>query len=117
MQITEMTFDDAAPVDSYGPDLFRIGGKVFRGAVLARGETVTKWAGLDDIAALLALRDDVDIILLGTGATMMPVPAPMREAVEAAGMGIDPMSTPAACRTYNVLLAEARRVALAALPV
>jgi uncharacterized protein len=37
--------------------------------------------------------------------------------LEEAGMGVEAMASPAACRTYNVLLAEGRRVALALLPV
>jgi len=43
--------------------------------------------------------------------------AGMRAALEAAGSGAELMSTPSACRTYNVLLAEGRRVAAALMPV
>jgi uncharacterized protein len=56
-------------------------------------------------------------VILGTGAEIALPPRALREAIEAAGMGIEPMASPAACRTFNVLLAEGRRVALAALPV
>jgi len=41
----------------------------------------------------------------------------LRQKIEATGMGVEVMNSPAACRTYNVLAAEGRRVALAALPV
>jgi uncharacterized protein len=41
------------------------------------------------------------------------VPGPAREALIGAGIGVEVMATPAACRTYNVLLAEGRRVAAA----
>ncbi|MCW1954481.1 MAG: MTH938/NDUFAF3 family protein, partial [Roseobacter sp.] len=44
-------------------------------------------------------------------------PADMRHKIEQAGMGVEVMNSPSACRTYNVLAAEGRRVALAALPV
>jgi len=37
--------------------------------------------------------------------------------LEAAGLGVETMASPAACRTYNVLLSEGRRIALALLPV
>jgi uncharacterized protein len=37
--------------------------------------------------------------------------------MEAAGMGVEVMSSPAACRTYNVLLSEGRRIAVLLLPV
>ncbi|MEL6220164.1 MAG: Mth938-like domain-containing protein, partial [Pseudomonadota bacterium] len=42
-----------------------------------------------------------------------PLPADVRQAIEAAGIGVEVMSTPSACRTYNVLLSEGRRVACA----
>ena len=51
---------------------------------------------------------------------MAPPPegfAAERAALEAAGAGVELMSTPSACRTYNVLLAEGRRVAAALMPV
>ena len=41
----------------------------------------------------------------------------MREALEEAGLGVEVMASPAACRTYNVLLSEGRRVGLALIPV
>jgi uncharacterized protein len=57
------------------------------------------------------------VIFVGTGAEMAHLPPALRSALEGAGIGVEPMNTPAACRTYNVLLSEGRRVALAALPV
>jgi len=45
------------------------------------------------------------------------VPRAFREALEAQGIGVEPMNTPAACRSYNVLLGEGRRIAAAVLPV
>jgi len=47
----------------------------------------------------------------------VPLPKALTARLEAAGVGVEVMSTPSACRTYNVLLGEGRRVALAVLPV
>ena len=55
----------------------------------------------------------VDILLVGTGAKFLPVPPALRQAVRAWGVAVEGMGTAAACRTYNVLLAEERRVAAA----
>ncbi len=117
MILSEMTFSGAVPVEGYGPGFFRFGGQLFRGPVLARGETVGGWGGLDDLPSLLAPAGEIDVLLLGTGAAMLPLPAGWRQALEEAGMGFEVMATPAACRSYNVLLTEGRRVALAAVPV
>ena len=65
---------------------------------------------------LAALADlDREIILLGTGARLrFPRPEIMRSLIQA-GVGVEVMDVQAACRTYNILLAEERRVAAALL--
>ena len=54
-------------------------------------------------------------LLLGCGARMMPVSPTLRQALKSVGISLEAMDTGAACRTYNVLLAEDRRVAAALL--
>ncbi len=117
MEISEIRFDDAAPVDAYGPGFFRIAGQVLKGPILLSAEAVTGWGGLEDTEALLALAGKVDVLFLGLGAEMTARPVQLIEALEAAGIGVEPMASPTACRSYNVLLADGRRIALAALPV
>ena len=117
MRINEVAYTDARPVEGYGPGFFRIGGQVWTGAMLTAAQGTTRWGGYEDAAALLALRTKIDVVLLGTGAEIAHIPADLREALEEAGMGVETMSSPAACRTYNVLVSEGRRVALAVLPV
>ena len=117
MQLTEITYHDARPVDGYGPGFFRVAGQVIEGAMLITSSSTRSWGGLADVAPLLALAGEIDVVLLGTGAAIALPSRDLREAIEATGMGIEPMASPAACRTFNVLLAEGRRVALAALPV
>ena len=115
MQMNEAGFSGVAPVDGYGPGFFRIGGQVHDGAVLTGPDGPGPWGGLDDRAPLMALAGRVDVLLVGTGAAIAPLPTDLRHALETAGVGVETMGSPAACRTYNVLLAEGRRVALAAL--
>lgn len=117
MRMSEIDFGAARPVDGYGPGFFRIGGEVLEGAVLTGSFGTSSWGGYDDQAALLALAGQVDVIFVGTGAEVAHLPAALRAALEEAGLGVETMNSPAACRTYNVLVSEGRRVALAALPV
>ncbi len=114
---TGIAFGQARPVDGYGPGFFRVGGEVLRGPVLLTASGARPWGGYADAAPLLALEGGIDVLLLGTGATIAHPPAPLRAAVEARGIGIEAMATPAAARTYNLLLSEGRRVAAALLPV
>jgi uncharacterized protein len=75
------------------------------------------WGGLTDWETPLTLAGRIDVLLLGMGAEIAHAPADFRNALEEAGIGVEVMNSPAACRTYNVLLSEGRRVAAALLPV
>jgi uncharacterized protein len=116
-RLTEIGFGAARPIDGYGPGFFRVGGAVIRGPVLVTAAGASAWGGYDDTAPLLALAGGVDVLFLGTGGAVAPLPAALRTALEAAGLGVEAMDSPAAARTYNVLLSEARRVAAALMPV
>ncbi len=117
MQLNEMRFDNATPIEGYGPGFFRVGGGVIEGAALVTVHGARGWGGYDDTAPLLELAEELDVIFIGTGAETAHVPPAFREQLEEAGLGVEAMNSPAACRTYNVLLSEGRRVAVAVLPV
>ena len=117
MRLNEIVFNDAKPVEGYGPGFFRIGGEVIHGAVIAAPSGTRTWGGFDDIGALVALTGETDVIFIGTGADIAHLPDGLRAQLEEAGVGVEAMASPAAARTYNVLLSEGRRVALAMLPI
>ena len=117
MRLTEISYDTAKPVEGYGPGFFRIGGQVLHGACLITPWDAGPWGGLEDVAAPLALAGKIDVLFLGMGKEIAHAPAEFRAALEEAGIGVEVMASPAACRTYNVLLSEGRRIALAVLPV
>jgi uncharacterized protein len=117
MRLNEVTFDDSRPVDGYGPGFFRIAGEVVTGAVIILPSGVTGWGGYDDRARLMDKADEIDVLFIGTGPEIAQIPRDLRAALEQAGIGVEIAASPAACRTYNVLLSEGRRVGLAALTV
>lgn len=117
MRLNEVTYSDALPVEGYGPGFFRIGGTAHDAPLALLPSGVTPWGGLDDPTPLLEAANQVDVILFGMGAEIAHLPAPLRDALEAKGIGAEVMSSPQACRTYNVLLGEGRRVGLAVLSV
>ncbi|MGB0534782.1 MAG: Mth938-like domain-containing protein, partial [Paracoccaceae bacterium] len=93
------------------------GGKVYHHALLLSGAGTSAWAGFEDAAQILSLAGQIDVVLVGTGAEISYIPAEFRRPLEEAGIGIEVMSSPSACRTYNILLSEGRRIAAALLPV
>lgn len=117
MQINEVNYGRAKVVDGYGPGFFRISGELVEGPLLLRPNSVAAWGGLEDRAPLFTLEGEVDVLFIGMGDEIAPLPAPLRGALEDAGIGVEVMASPPACRSYNVLLAEGRRIAAALLPV
>lgn len=117
MQISETYFGDAKPIEAYGPGFFRINDTVIQGPVLFQAEAAKSWGGYADAETLLPLAGLIDVLFIGTGGETAFVPKELRARLEAAGIAVEGMNTPSACRTYNVLLSEGRAVALAALPI
>jgi uncharacterized protein len=117
MRVVEMHFEGGPPVDSYGPGFFRLGGALHRGPVALLPSGPVAWAGLPDIAPFLAEASRFDVLFLGMGAEIAPFDPGLRAALEAAGLGVEIMATPPACRTWNVLLAEGRRMAAGLMPL
>lgn len=117
MRLNEVVYTDAEPIEGYGPGFFRIGGKKHAAPVLTGATGTMAWGGYEDADTLLALVGVVDVLFVGTGDDIAHLPTGLRSRLEEAGIGVEVMNSPAACRTYNVLLSEGRRVALALMPV
>lgn len=115
-------FPGRAPIDAYGNGGFRFAGMSHRGAILCLPSGVYAWEPAVPLDAasfgqVLAERDALQILLLGTGAKQMFPTGELRRAFAEAGVGLEAMNTGAACRTYNILLAEQRAVGAALMPV
>jgi len=117
MRLTEISYGSAKAIEGYGPGFFRVAGHVLRGACLVTPWDAGPWGGYGDTATPLSLAGRIDVLFVGTGASVAHVPQDFRDAIEAQGIGVEVMTSPTACRTYNVLLGEGRRVAVALLPV
>lgn len=106
-------------IERYSPNGFRVGGAIYLGPVLVFPDRTEIWAEaaatIEGVAPVIA-HGGVELLLLGMGRRIVPVTASLRAALKAAGIAVEPMATGAACRTYNLLLTEDRRVAAALLP-
>ena len=121
MEANTVSSRDYQVIQGYDDAGFRISGRRHDGAVLVFPRHSVGWAvdGLaavtvDSLQALAGEDPRVEILLLGTGRRMLAVPASLRLALrEAHGVVLEVMDTGAACRTFNVLVAEGRPVAAA----
>ena len=117
-------FPGRAPIDAYGNGGFRFADMSHRGSILCLPSGIYGWAltageevTAEALAQALAQARDLGVLLVGTGGKQVFASRALRQAFEAAGVGLEMMATGAAARTYNVLLAEERRVGAALMAV
>ena len=122
--IREQHYPGRAPIDAYGNGGFRFADMSHRGSILCLRWGILGWAlevGAplfpDAFEWVIAEASAIEVLLVGTGSTLRPLPRETREKLKAAGISADPMSTGAAVRTFNILLAEERAVAAALIAV
>jgi uncharacterized protein len=116
---------DAPSIDAYGDGGFRLSGEWHAGSLLIVADQAQPWpvASLADLTletlapVFDAGRAEVEFLLLGVGARNALPPRAIREALLAAGMGLEFMDTPAAAQLYNVLTSEGRRLAAALIAI
>ncbi len=111
-------------IRSYGPGRFLIGDREWRQPVLVTPTATTAWnvaraeeLTLESLDALKSAPVPPELLVLGCGARAILVPQDLRAALKAAGLALEVVDTGSACRIYNVLLAESRRVAAALIPL
>jgi uncharacterized protein len=125
MEFREAHYPGRAPIDAYGNGGFRFADMSHRGAVQFLPSGIYGWNVEDGRDALsvssfgrvLEEADGIEVLLIGTGTDLLPIPPALRDALREKSIRADSMSTGAAVRTFNVLLGENRAVAAALLPV
>ena len=124
IEIREAHFPGRAPIDAYGNGGFRFADMSHRGSILMLPSGVYAWdvaegdaLDVDQFRKVLDEAQDIEVLLVGTGKDIRPLPADVKTALRAVNISSDPMSTGAAVRTYNVMLAESRAVAVALIAV
>ena len=113
-----------AAIDAYGNGGFRFAGMSHRGSILCLPSGIYAWAPtrpedicLASLEPAVRERQALALVLIGTGRRGLMPAADLRQAFTALGLALESMDTGAACRTYDVLLAEARPIAAALIAV
>lgn len=120
MDITPVVSADRQLIQGYGDKGFTIAGIRHEGSVIVFPGRTMAWSAeltVEAFEAVIASGEKPDILLIGCGKGMAVIPREVKAALRAAGVTAEPMDTGAACRTYNVLLTEGRRVAAALVAV
>jgi uncharacterized protein len=120
MELVPVAAEGRQLIQGYRPGGFTIAGRRHLGSVLVLPDRTLPWAvdssGDTTVASLgpmLEADPKVEILVLGSGASFTMVAPDLRHALRAEGIVVEAMDTRAACRTFNVLLAEDRRVGAA----
>ncbi|HET6160028.1 MAG TPA: Mth938-like domain-containing protein [Dongiaceae bacterium] len=126
MDVTPLIPQGKQIIDAYGEGGFRVSGQRIEGSVIVFPDKLANWnvaeigtlsAGSLEAVSAAGRAGTVELLLIGTGAHMTQIDRNLRQALRTDGIVIEVMDTGAACRTYNVLMAEGRRVAAALIAV
>ncbi len=112
-------------IDAYGGGGFRFAGMSHRGSILALPSGIKIWEPTndrllteDDFVSIIAEASDIEFLFVGTGNDLIPLQGTLRSHLKQAGIrSIEVLATGAAARTYNILVAEDRKVAAALIAV
>ncbi len=116
MRFTEADATDGPLIRAYGPGWIRVDDTEYRHSLALGPDRIRPWrpeavTDLETADLDYLLDDGPEILILGTGARQCFPPPALLARPARRGIGIEVMDTPAACRTYNILAGEGRRVA------
>ncbi|ANH03990.1 Mth938-like domain-containing protein [Shinella sp. HZN7] len=124
IEIRDAHFPGRAPIDAYGNGGFRFADMSHRGSILCLPSGIHGWdkeegtpLTVADLQRVLDEAGEIEVLLVGTGREIRPLSAEIKAALTERKVRSDPMSTGAAVRTFNVMLAESRAVAAALIAV
>ncbi|WP_181706904.1 Mth938-like domain-containing protein [Chthonobacter rhizosphaerae] len=120
----EQHFPGRAPISAYGNGGFRFADMSHRGSILCLPSGIHGWSvseaseiGVETLRKALDEAADFEVLLIGSGRSIVPMAESLRFAMRERGLRGDVMPTGAAVRTYNIMLGENRAVAAALLAV
>ncbi|HEY1096371.1 MAG TPA: Mth938-like domain-containing protein [Alphaproteobacteria bacterium] len=138
VDITPLIKSDRKVIQAYKNGVFKISNEIFQTPVIVFPDRVEIWPveadqiiQMDDdkpaansnekslsegMAPVIFRHKEVEFLMIGTGHAMHPLQPALKKWLQQQGIRCEFMDTGAACRTYNVLLAEGRLVAAALLP-
>ena len=120
MEFALTEFDGPPPIDAYGDGGFRIAGHRVKGSMLVLPSGFYPWQAhavnevtVESFASFSESPPKIDLLLIGCGAQPAALKPEVRSFLRDLGISTDTLTTGAACRTYNVLLGEGRRIGAA----
>jgi len=120
MELSPIVFNGRQFIQSYNNGKFQISGQQFYGSVIIFPEKTIEWdvstykfISIKNLKPVTELYNDVDLLLIGCGTKFVPRPDKLHSTLKDINITLEWMDTGAACRTFNVLLSEERRVVAA----
>ncbi|WP_237151820.1 Mth938-like domain-containing protein [Oryzibacter oryziterrae] len=117
-------FPTPVPIDAYGDGGFRFADMSHRGSIMVLPSGVHGWSAvtpkdvtLETLALAIDQAGEYDVLLVGTGVDLVPLPGAVAAALRERGARFEVMSTGAAIRIFNIMIGENRKFAAAFLAV
>jgi uncharacterized protein len=125
MDITPVIPSEKKIITSYGGGIFKINNnESFTGNIIVYPNEIISWQAIESesitiesIMPFIKNTENIEVLLIGCGTEHQSAPKELVAEFRTKGIGIEMMTTGAACRTYNVLLGEGRNIAAALIAV
>jgi len=124
MDITPLVPKGKQVITGYGNGQFKVSGQSYATPILVFPDRTVIWdvkpgvaISLESLQVVIEEEGEIDLLLIGCGKSQQILPPKIRAALKEVGIALEIMDTGAAVRTYNVVLAEGRRVAAALIAV
>ncbi|MFT6582051.1 MAG: Mth938-like domain-containing protein [Alphaproteobacteria bacterium] len=122
MDITPVIPGDRNVIESYGPGRFMVSQQQYTSSLIVAPSWISLWEiktfdqiTPESLSQIVERESEIEVLLIGVGERMQPPSPLIRNAMREIGVSVDTMDTGAACRTYNLLMGDGRRVAAALL--
>jgi uncharacterized protein len=124
MDITPIIPSGKNIIKAYGNMGFKINDTEYHSSLIVLPNKISAWnitspaqIAIDPLQFALENAANIEILLIGCGEVHMALPPEISQHFNQMNIGVEIMTTGAACRTYNVLLSEGRDVAAALMAV
>ena len=117
MLLNETSFQDVIPIQGYGKNNFKIDDKFYKGGIFIFSNTISKWGGFEDFSFSKLDINVMEIIFIGTCVRNNKLNKRYKDFFIKKNITVECLTTPTACRAYNVTISSQRKAGALLIPL
>ena len=109
-ELVEENIPGIKTIDSYGIGGFRVLGEIHFGNIFIFEDHLQIWNNISELIPIIEADRNIDFLIFGTGAILYNSDEQLLELSKSLSIGVECLDTPSACRLFNMLSVEGRKV-------